>query len=165
VVTVISGWLAVANKETGTCTSSPRHMSSLESPKFWPHIWLSRSVAGSVVPPKDTVVLGRNPSPKMVSGNGAPPLPVSPTSTPDELRWSMKGMGLVLFRLTLAVLLARLGSASVAATVTVLVMFPVAVASTGMLIVAMVPGAIVPRLHVTVLPLTLQLPSDVVIGD
>jgi hypothetical protein len=77
----------------------------------------------------------------------------------------MTGKGLLLVSVSLAVLLARFGSVSVATTVTVFVILPVVVACTGILISAVVPEAIVPRVHVTVVPLTEQLPSEVVMGD
>lgn len=64
----------------------------------------------------------------------------------------------------LAVLFARFGSASVAVALTVFTIVPTLSVWTGILIVAVAPGGIVPMLHVTVFPETEHVPRLVVMG-
>ncbi len=76
----------------------------------------------------------------------------------------MKGYGYAVETVVLAVLLAGFGSDSVACAETLLVMLSAAITWTGIVTVALVPAGMVPRLQVTVLPVTLHVPSVVVTG-
>jgi hypothetical protein len=117
------------------------------------------SVGVSDVPLKVTVVVGRKFCPKIVSRKPGPF-----TSAAFVSRLLITGFGFVLVIVELAVLFARFGSVSVSVTFTVFTVFPTLSVWTGILIVAVAPGGIVPRLQVTVFPESEHVPRLVVIG-
>ena len=117
------------------------------------------SAGASEVPLKVTVVAGRKFCPKIVSRKPGPF-----TRAAFVSRLLITGFGFVLVIVELAVLFARLGSVSVAVTLTVFTIFPALSVWTGILIAAVAPGGKAPRLHVTVFAESEHVPKLVVMG-